>query len=360
MPINISNLRLHNQHLLKPTLKDPVAVLRSLVAIQAQDYYGAKWGLAQRTIRSCDSDIEDAFTAGHILRLHVMRPTWHFVTADDIRWLVRLSAPRVNTISSHYYRKAELDDATFKRTNRALTKALEGGRHLTRTELQDAIKRAGVEPGDSMRLGYIMIRAELDGIVCSGPRRGKQFTYALLAERAPLARQLETDAALAELTERYFTTRGPATAQDFVWWSGLTVSQAKRGLGIVGKRLRSEVIDGSTFSFSATPTNMVRRKTVRAYLLPTYDEYYIAYKDRSAGIHSDFDQKTIASKLVFDAPVVVNGKAVGGWNRTSNQSTVTVHVRPFVQLSKSERNAVNVAARSYAAFLEKDLKIEWL
>jgi hypothetical protein len=360
MPINIPNLRLHNQHLLTPTLKDPVDVLKSLVAIQAQDYYGAKWAIAQRTIRCRDSDVEDAFTAGRILRLHVMRPTWHFVSADDIRWLVRLTAPRVNTVSRHYYGKAELSDAIFKRTNRALTKALEGGRHLTRSELREAIKRAGIEPGDSMRFGYIMIRAELDGVVCSGPRRNKQFTYALLDERAPSARELETDEALAELTERYFTTRGPATVQDFVWWSGLTISLAKRGLEIVGKKLRSEVIDGSTFSLSARQPTTARRTTNQAYLLPAYDEYYIAYKDRTAGIHSDFDQKTIATKLVFDAPLVVNGRAVGGWNRVSNQSTVTVHVRPFVQLSKSERNAVDAAARSYAAFLERDLKIEWL
>ena len=360
MPINIPSLRLLNQHLLTPTLKDPVDVLKSLVAIQAQDYYGAKWALSQRTVACTDTFVEDAFTTGRILRLHVMRPTWHFVTADDIRWLVRLTALRVNTVSSHYYKKAELDTATFKRTNKALIKALEGGRQLTRGELREIIKRAGIEPGDSMRFGYIMHRSELDGVVCSGARRGKQFTYALLDERAPRSRELENDEALGELTERYFSTRGPATIQDYVWWSGLTTAQAKRGLEIAGKYLRTAVIDGKSFSLSAGRTITPSTRGIRAYLLPAYDEYFISYKDRTAAIHRDFDQKTMATKLVFDAPLVIDGQAVGGWNRVIGQKLVSVHLRPFIQLTKPARTAVTRAAESYASILERDLRVEWV
>jgi Winged helix DNA-binding domain len=359
MPINIPNHRLQNQHLLTPTLKDPVEVLKSLVAIQAQDYYGAKWALGQRTVSCTDPVVEEAFTDGRILRLHVMRPTWHFVTADDIRWLVRLTAPRVNTVSSHYYRKAELDNDTFKRTNKALIKALKGGRQLTRADLREAIKREGIQPGDSMRFGYIMHRSELDGVVCSGARRGKQFTYALLDERVPRFRELDNDEALGELTARYFTTRGPATVQDYAWWSGLTTVQAKRGLEIVGKQLRTAVIDGKSFSL-AGKAGLPSVKPIRACLLPAYDEYFISYKDRTAGIHRDFDQKTMATKLVFDAPLVIDGQAVGGWSRVIGQTVVTVHVRPFIRLTRPARSAVTRAAESYASFLERDLHLEWV
>jgi hypothetical protein len=273
---------------------------------------------------------------------------------------VRLTAPRVNTVSSHYYKKAELDTVTFKRTNKALIKALEGGRQLTRGELREIIKRAGIEPGDSMRFGYIMHRSELDGVVCSGARRGKQFTYSLLDERAPRSRELEKDEALGELTERYFSTRGPATIQDYVWWSGLTTTQAKRGLEIAGKYLRTAVIDGKSFSLSAGRAITPSTRVIRAYLLPAYDEYFISYKDRTAAIHRDFDQKTMATKLVFDAPLVIDGQAVGGWSRVIGHKLVTVHLRPFIELTKPARTAVTRAAESYASFLERDLRVEWV
>jgi winged helix DNA-binding protein len=198
---DICQQRLRNQHLASQSLKDPVEVLKSLVAIQGQDYAGSKWGLAQRT-RNCTNDqVEEALTDGRILRLHVMRPTWHLVSADDIRWLVQLTAPRVQAACSSYFRKAGLDDRFLRRTNKVITKALAGGRQLTRAELREAVVSAGIEPGDSTRFGHILLRAELDGLICSGARKGNQFTYALLAERAPRSRILEWDEALVDLRQ---------------------------------------------------------------------------------------------------------------------------------------------------------------
>src|SRR5215204_3646589 len=237
---DIRHIRLAQQHLSTPMMTSRVDVVKSLVAVQAQDYSGAKWGIGQRMLNATEAVIEQAINDGFILRLHVMRPTWHFVVADDIRWLVMLTAPRVNAVSSYYYRKAELDEATFRRTNKILIKTLRGGKQRTRDELREAVKRGGVEPGDSMRFGYIMHRSELDGIICSGARKGNQFTYALLDERVPKSRILETDEALAELTLRYFTSRGPATLHDFVWWSGLTAGLARRSIDSLGNQLRSE------------------------------------------------------------------------------------------------------------------------
>jgi hypothetical protein len=351
MPIR--HHRLIKQQLLNPTQKDPVDVLQSLVAVQSQDYYGAKWALGQRTIACTDNVVEQAFTAGRILRLHVMRPTWHFVAPEDIRWLLALTAPRVNAVSAYYFRKSELDQKTISKTNRLLTKALAGGNHLTRDQLRDAIQRGGVEPGDSVRLGHIMMRAELDGVVCSGARKGKQFTYALLAERAPAAKTLEEDEALGKLTGSYFASRGPAMLQDFVWWSGLTMAQVKRGVEIA--QVKSEVItDPSDWSASVGKS----AKGV-AHLLPPYDEYFISYKDRSAAMHPKFDQTKTAESLVFDAPFTLDGLVVGGWQRVFGKTNVTISLKPFITLTKSEKKAVTVAAHSYGDFLETPAIVEW-
>ena len=228
--IPIAHQRLHNQRLSSTDFKRPDEVVKWLGAVQAQDYHGAKWALAQRMQGATDARIEKAFTDGAILRTHVMRPTWHFVAPADIRWMLKLTAPRVNAASRYNYRKLELDDAFFHKSNKALARALRGGKQLTRDELRKAVGHVGVATNDLLRFSHILLRAELDGVICSGPRKGKQFTYALLDERTPKSRILARDEALAELTLRYFTSHGPATLQDFVWWSGQATSDARKGL----------------------------------------------------------------------------------------------------------------------------------
>jgi len=359
-PPDIRHIRLAQQHLSTPTLTSPVEVVRSLVAVQAQDYPGAKWGIGQRMLNATDDLIEQAINDGLILRLHVMRPTWHFVVADDIRWLVMLTAPRVNAVSSHYYRKAELDEATFRRTNKILIKTLQGGKQLTRDELREAVKRGGVEPGDSIRFGHIMHRSELDGIVCSGTRKGNKFTYALLDERVPVSRIVETDEALAELTLRYFTSRGPATLHDFVWWSGLTAGLARRSIDILGDQLRSEEVEGKTYWLPPSSEVKPQPPGRKAHLLPSYDEYFIAYKDRSAAMPVGIDQKGMASRVAFDAPLIVDGQVVGSWKRVLAKEVVTTRVTPFLSLPKSDQTLVIRECETYANFLKLDSKIEWL
>lgn len=349
--------RLQNQHLLSSPFKDPVDVVKSLVAIQAQDYAGAKWAIGQRMRHSTDDQVEQAFTDGHILRLHVMRPTWHFVAPDDIRWLVKLTAPRVRATHNYYFKKSELDDATIKRTNKILIKALRDDNQLTRDDLRQVVKRAGVEPGDSERFGRIMFRAELDGVVCSGARRGNQFTYALVDERVPSSRLMERDEALAELARRYFETRGPASAQDFAWWSGLTLTDVKRAVDICGAVLRREVIADKTYWVSDNSKPLRNKAAGKAHLLSAYDEYFISYKDRSAAIHPQFDQKSISSKLVFDAPLVFDGFSAGGWKRVQAGQRVDVQLTPFVRLKRTERQALKLAADRYVNFLEKPARI---
>ncbi len=205
-----------------------------LGAVQSQDYAAAKWGVGQRTVGITDAIVEQAFADGSILRTHVMRPTWHFVTPSDIRWMLSLTAPRVHAANAYRYRELELNEAVFRRCRSSLMRALQGGRQLTRTELRQLLQRARIDTTAPQRLAYLLMHAELEGVICSGARRGKQFTYALLDERVPPASVPQRDEALHDLTMRYFSTRGPATPQDFSWWSGLTVADAKRGVEAAG------------------------------------------------------------------------------------------------------------------------------
>ncbi|MEO8393295.1 MAG: winged helix DNA-binding domain-containing protein, partial [Chloroflexota bacterium] len=206
----LARQRLRNQHLSEPAFDTPEAVVDWLCAVQSQDYTAAKWAVGMRGTGFGDAAVEQAFTAGTILRTHVMRPTWHFVLRDDIRWMLDLTAPRVHQLSAYYNRQLELDEALFARCEALMVGALSGGNQLMRTELVAMLNQAGIATND-LRVTHIMMHAELEGVICSGARRGKQFTYALIDERAPNARKLARDEALAELTRRYFVSHGPAT-----------------------------------------------------------------------------------------------------------------------------------------------------
>jgi len=232
---DIVRLRLLNQQLATPRFSQPRQLVAWLGAVQAQDYPGAKWALGQRLRDGTEAAIERAFAEGKILRTHVMRPTWHFVSPDDIKWLLELTAPRVKAAMRYYDRRAGMEEALFRRTNRIIARGLRDGGQLPRQEIASLIRRAGL--ADWLRspnaMGHIMAQAELDGIVCSGAPHGRQFTYALLEERAARARTLAREDALGELTRRYFRSHGPATIQDFVWWSGLTIADAQAGLDLI-------------------------------------------------------------------------------------------------------------------------------
>jgi hypothetical protein len=353
-PAEIARLRLLNQHIDGVQFTCPEDLVAWLCAVQSQEYAGAKWALGLRLPGAVDAEIERAFASGAILRTHVMRPTWHFVAPADIRWMLALTAPRVHAISDYQYRKAGLDDALFARSADILTRELQGGHERTRDELRDALERDGVATQGPLRLGYIMMRAELEGLICSGPRRGKQFTYALLEERVPPARTLERAEALAELTRRYFTSHGPATARDFSWWSGLTVADAQRGLEIASADLQRLEVEGRTY-WTAQSTLPARATVETAHLLPNYDEYGVSYQDRSA----IFDP-TRLDQFIFSPIFIVDGQIAGAWKRMLSKRAVTVELNAFISLANAQRQAVTQAAERYAAFLGLPTELVWL
>ena len=357
-PSVVARRRLANQHLTAPASSDPGAVVARMGAVQAQDYAGAKWAVGMRTRGATDASVERAVADGTILRTHVLRPTWHFVTSADIRWMLALTAPRVKAAMASADRGLGIDDALCKRSNAALARALRGGRQLTRTELAGELGRAGIDAADTRRVAHLMSRAELDAVVCSGARRGKQFTYALLDERAPATRPLPRDEALYELAWRYFTTRGPATAQDFSWWSGLTIADARRGAEAAEPELEREPMDGRTYWFPpSAPSGRAAPRPI-AHLLPNYDELLVAYRDRSAAAQLvDVSALGTRQSSIFDYVVVLDGQVVGRWKHDrTRRGAAMVALTIAAPLTDAGQRAVSAAARAYGEFLEMPLE----
>ena len=352
----IAHQRLHNQLITHQTFEKVDDVVSWLCAVQAQDYAAAKWALGLRMQACTDTIIEQAFTDGIILRTHILRPTWHFVSPTDIRWLLALTSPRVNAGNSSWYRRLELDDALFMHSNAVLAKALQGGKQLTRAELVSVLQRASIVANNLLRFTYIIMRAELDGIICSGARRDKQFTYALLDERAPQARTLDRDEALAELARRYFTSHGPATLQDFVWWSGLTVADARSGLEMITSQFVYEILGGQTYWHSAStpPSNDLSQPV---YLLPNFDEYTVGYTDRSAIFDMSDAEKFDTPGNVLNPTIVLDGLVVGTWKRTIKKDSVLLTPSLFTTLTKAEVHALVESANRYSTFLNMPVEI---
>lgn len=343
--------RLHAQQLVQPTCLTPSAVVAWLGAVQAQDYAGAKWSLGLRMQQATDAMIEQAFTDGTILRTHVMRPTWHFVTPADIRWLLDLTAPRVKAVLAYNDRHLEIDVALVRRSDAVIAQTLQGGQQWTRAELGSALADAGI-PAHGQRLGHLMMHAELDGIVCSGPRRGKQLTYALLDERAPQARRLPRPEALAELTRRYYTSHGPATVQDFAWWSGLPVADAKAGLAMVSSDLIHVVIDGQTYYMATAPLPAAESPEA-TFLLPTFDELLVGFAGFDVARRGG---RIAGTPVMFESPLVMDGNVTGSWRRRVKQGTIMIDVAPFAALPTAQREAITAAAERYGTFIGRPVQ----
>jgi hypothetical protein len=353
--IDIAASRLRNQKLVRTDCREPEAVVAWLGAVQAQDYPGARWAVGLRTKGITDADVARACDEGRILRTHILRPTWHFVSPADIRWMLSVSGPRVNAVNAHYYRKTGLDERVFARSRRAIERALAGGRHLTRLELASALEEAGITAA-GQRLAYLMMRAELDGVICSGARTGTQPTYALLDDRAPAAPAMKRDEALAALATRYFRSHGPATLHDYVWWSGLTVNDARTGIDAAGTGLQKVTIDGRAHWVSST----VRRWLPSApsvYLLPNYDEYLIAYKDRGS-IRDGGRPASTPLSIEFPHFLVIDGKLRGTWKRVLRAGRVVVVLQLFRPLRADERRRLDLEAERLAKFARKQVVVE--
>ncbi|MDQ3342416.1 MAG: winged helix DNA-binding domain-containing protein [Actinomycetota bacterium] len=352
---DVAALRLRNQHVSGAPLEAPQQVVAWLGAMQSQEYAAAKWSIGQRTGGASDAVVDAALADGSILRTHVLRPTWHFVAPEDIRWMMELTGPRVAATNAYWYRKFGLDEALFDKSNALLRDTLAGGNHLTRKQIASLFDEHGA-PAEGLQLGYLLMRAELDLLICSGAPKGKQRTYALLEERAPQATSLPRDEALAELTKRYFTSRGPATVKDYVAWSGLTVADAKRGLEMVEPPLQQVVAGDWTCWFAAAspqrPPVSPPPASPTAHLLQGYDEYVMGYGE-SRGV---LDVAGLARIVpgggpMFTHAVILDGQVVGHWRRVPKPKTVAVEVQLAMPLAGAQSAALDDAVARYGRFV---------
>lgn len=345
--LDIIQQRLLNQQIGQTGYKKPEEIVSHLVAMQAQEYSWAKWAIGMRLPGTKESDIEVAFNKGLILRTHLLRPTWHFVSPKDIRWLLKLTAPSVYKLNKYMYKKLELDSKIFNRCNDIITKELEGEKHLTRNTINESFEKKKII-AKSHRLSYIFMQAELDGLICSGPREGKQFTYALLEERVAKIKALTREEGLAELSKRYFSSRGPATIQDFSYWSGLTIKEIKDGVATLPADFVKETIEGKEYIFLP---NKIKIKSgfQSTFLLPDYDEYGMSYKDRGAFILSQ--NKNISVKTpAYKHTLIIDGKVAGNWQEVVKNKKTAIEYFTHNPLSKIKKAEVQEAIKCYQSF----------
>jgi winged helix DNA-binding protein len=335
--------------------------VRHLLAVQSQDYAGAKWALGQRIASTTDAELDRQFDAGAILRTHVMRPTWHFVDPADLRWLLALTAPRVHQANAYQYKLLELDPTTRARGRAVIESALRDGGALTREELGRALNEAGLQ-ASGLRLGYLTADAELEGLICSGPRRGRRQTYALLEERVPPAPPRERDEALAEIARRYVEGHGPAQVADLAWWSGLTVADSRRALDLATPPLERLTVGQRTFWFAAgvAPEAPVEFERPAVHLLPNYDELLIAFRDRSDATDPALPPPARVAQVILAHVMVRDGLVVGGWRRVEEGGGVRVSTHLLVSLEDRERRAFQASVGRLAAFLERPVEVSGL
>jgi hypothetical protein len=339
-----------NQGIAQPTFAEAGDVVAWLGALQAQDYVGTLWAIGLRMTGAIEQRIEQAIAERTIVRTWPMRGTLHFVAANDVRWMLALLAPREMASSAGRSRQLDLDAATFARSKEVFAEALQGGKQLTRDEMLQALEQAGIAMTDQ-RGYHLLVRSAQDGLICFGSRRGKQPTFVLLDEWIPPTQPLARDEALAELTRRYFSGHGPATAQDLMRWAGLTAAEVKRGLEATANELIRETIANRVYwmpSRAPAPTSGMES----VYLLPGFDEYVLGYGDRSAVLDQAYARRICpGDNGMFIPTLVIGGEVTGTWKRTLKKRAVVIEVTPFRPLAPAETQMLSVAADRYGEFL---------
>ena len=356
--LDIARRRLRNTRLTGTSFDAPEEAVRWHGAMQAQDYGPAKWSIGQRTMGVVDEDLDAALSAGAILRTHVLRPTWHFVARDDIRWLLALTGPRVHKHNGPRYRELGLDVPTLARCEALIAAALEGGNQLTRDTIAGLLDSAGIDRS-GQRLPHILMHCELHAAICSGGLSGKQHTYALLDERAPRGGGFDRDEALVELARRYLASHGPATVQDLRWWSSLTAADTRKALGELGAEVQSETIDGITFWSIASDVTPGPNKRA-GHLLHAYDELIVGYtQSRYFG-----DPRGAAARAVWrdrslpNGVLLVNGGVYGHWRRTMEEGRIRLEVLVYQDLKRDEARALQAAAGDLGRFLAREVTLQ--
>ena len=327
--------------------------------MQAQDYLSALWSIAVRTPGMTEADVEQAIAKREIVRTWPMRGTLHFVPAADVRWMLELLTPRILAGSKRRWQELELDEKTFARSRKVIVRALIGGRHLARPAIMELLDRAGIVSG-SQRGIHILSRLAMDRVICFGPRVGKQPSFVLFDEWVPNGSSLDRESALAEIARRYFRGHGPATLQDFVWWTGLKTSDAKIAVASIAPELDRRGVNGVEFYMSPIGDKSVP-STTGLFLLPPFDEYLVGYRDRSAALDTHRAHQVVPGGNGIFLPILVQrGRVIGTWRRTLQRNRVVVSASTFGPLPQSRKRDFLRVAKSYGKFLNLATEVEFI
>ena len=354
--INIARWRLRSQRLVRPYARSAGEVVRSLLAVQAENPGPAAWAVAARTQHPDQADLTGLLDAGAVLRTHVMRPTWHFVQAEDIAWLLDLTSPRIRRLTGQQLHAAHgLDERSAAHAVAAITQALADRGQLTRAQLAAELRECGFGGGGQL-LMILLIHAEFHGLICSGRVVNGEQTYALLSERVPAPRRLSRDEALAELALRYFTGHGPATERDAAYWASLTLTDVRAGLHHVRDRLGSFQHDGRTY-YHAPGDPPAGPQQPAGHLLQILDETYRGYQDSRWVL--DAAGNVPRTREAATGMALVDAQLLAAMRRTIGHNHVQFDLRPYQTLTPPQIEAVDQAARRYGRYLKLNARLSW-
>ena len=319
-------------------------------AIQAQEYTMVKWAIGMRLKNPSIKKVEEALSRGDILRTHVMRPTWHIVAAEDIRWMIDLSAKRIKSGMNSWAKGLDMSEKLYSKVNDALIKILEGNKSLSKSEIGEELTKKGVNI-DNRPLSLFLSRAEVENIVCSGVDKGRLQTYALTDERVAPTKPLHKDEALAKLAFNYFRSHSPATLEDFVWWSGLSMTEAKHAIHLIQDKLISEKFISDKLYIHESYVNTIQSEDV-FHLMPSFDEYLISYKSRTHCLALHHYPKAFTNYGIFYPITLHNGSIIGNWKKSSNKGTINIETSFFEKKTRVGKRLIEKAISNYKSFLE--------
>ena len=341
--------RLQQQQISQHQFERPEDVVRWMGAMQAQDYAGCKWAVGLRVAGATHAVVEKAIDEGKIIRTWSFRGTWQLMAPEDTRWILELLKPRMATLYAANFKKLGVDATVIKKSRSVFERMLKDGKALTRKELKAAHEAKGIATNE-LRLAFLLLRAALDQLICQGPMKGKEFTFVLMDDWIRTTKKMQGEEALTELMIRYFTSHGPATIADAAWWSGLTQADIIQGIADAGKHLDSGAWGLKTYYFAAGLN--APKKTSAVYLLPQFDEYLVAYKDRSDAVENQYVRKVMgAGNGIFSPVVVVRGKVTGIWKRQFHKDGVDVELTNFVKQDESIVKKMLKAKRKFEKYI---------
>ncbi len=351
---NIRQIRLSNQQISQTNFTSPAEIVSAMGAMQAQDFNSVKWAIGTRLPDLTQKSIEAAFNKGEIVRTHLLRPTWHIVAAENIYWMLELTAPHILPLLKSRNNNLELTPAIFSKSYKIMARILTGGKHLTREEIITELQKGKISTS-GVHAAHIFLQAELEGLICSGSIKNNKLTYALLEERVPKKIQLSKVEALAKLALIYFTSHGPATVLDFSWWSGLTLTNAKHAVEMNRTNLISEKIDSLTYWFAAS--TIIIRKKESVHLLPAYDEFLISYRNRSSCIPSGIEKTIISNNGIFRPVILINGQVSGLWRTVKHKNTIAIEANLFQPPNDKIKKSLEDASLKYSHFLNQQTEL---